>query len=221
MDALTFTRPLAVQAQADLIEEALSYAFRKTFAELLGAGLEDLTNYGCPHLGSPAVVERFSKQDGLAILRRDSSGDDLMRVIYGEWLALGSERGLGLLEFVLQMLWPGLWTVQRMYQPIDRVDFYPWDASPNVTHSTYGDTFLTPRIRILIDADYLTDATALRELCELAPVLRRLVPANVTPSVYVDPPLEDATFDDADIGYLACVMTGWQVADYSEFGIPA
>ncbi len=214
---MSFTAPLAAQAEADVTEEALSYAFRQTFAELLGAGLEDLTNYGCPHLGGPAVVERFSKQDGLAILRRDGSGDDLMRVIYGEWLALGSERGLGLLEFVLQMLWPDLWTIQRMNQPISRVDFYPWDATEEVTHPVYGETFLTPRIRIMIDADYLIDEVALRELSELAPVLRRLVPANVTPSVFVDPPLEDATFDDIDVGYVAVAMSGWLVADYSPF----
>lgn len=197
-----------------LTEEAMAHAFRQTLAELLGSQLTDLADYGCPHLGSPAVIERFSKQDGLAVLRRDSAGDDLMRVIYGEWVALGSERGLGLLQFVLQALWPDKWTIQRMHQPIARVDFYPWDATPETTHPVYGDTLLTMRIRILIDADYVSDPVALRELCELAPVLRRLVPANVTPSVFIDPPLQDVVFEDFDAGYLACVMTGWAVADF-------
>lgn len=217
MDPLTLTQPIAVQSQADIIEEAVSHAFRHVLADMLGDGMADVADYGCPHIGSPTVIDRFSKLDGLAILRRGTAGDTLMRVIYGEWLALGSERGLSMLEFVLQMLWPDQWTIERMHQPISRVDFYPWDASPDVTHAEYGATFLTPRIRIIIDGDYVSDADALRELSELVPVMRRLVPANVTPSVFVDPPLNEETFDDIDAGYVAVVMSGWLVADYSEF----
>lgn len=217
MDPLSFTQPIARQSQADIIEEALSHAFRTVLGDALGGALEDVSNYGCPHIGGPTVVERFSKQDGLAVLRRGTSGDALMRVIYGEWLAMGSERGLAMLEFVLQMLLPDQWTIERMHQPINRVDFYPWDASPDTTHPEYGATFLTPRIRIIIDGDYVSDADALRELSELVPVMRRLVPANVTPSVFVDPPLNEETFSDIDAGYVAVVMSGWLVADYSEF----
>ena len=65
-------------------------------------------NYSVPCQGRQSVVECFTKLNGLVVFRRDDDGlsDTLMRIIYANWQALASERGLGFLQFVLDMLYP-------------------------------------------------------------------------------------------------------------------
>lgn len=104
MDPVNFAGPLLAQPQATDLERGLSRAVAVVLQDELGMALEDLRNYGVAWLGRDEVVERFIKQDGLVVLKRPNTGPLLMRVIYQNWLALGSERGLGFLQFVLQML---------------------------------------------------------------------------------------------------------------------
>jgi hypothetical protein len=229
VDSLNFTTPLAVTPNFDLREEAFQNAFNKIFTSgvnvltvngsvllINGSALalssspseiqksiDDLINYGSPHLGSPAVVERFSKQDSLAALRRPETGDTLMRIIYASWSSLPSRRGLGFLEFVLNMLWPNLWTINRLFHSVRYIDNYP----RFVTYVDDETTFPTSRIRVSFSRSLPT-----AEISELAPVLRRLVPANVVPSIAI----EDTEFT-LPIGKSAVAMTAYRVIDYSPF----
>lgn len=199
--------PIALQPTANDTETVLAELFA-TALEMISERVADLRDYGAPMLGSRNVLERMSKHDGLAVLVRSASETDtelttaIMRAIYASWIGLGSERGLGFLEFVLQMIWPDAWTLRRLWHTIEGQ--YP----RFLTHDPYNqdDFFLTSRIQILLD-----DSIARTELSELAPVLRRLVPANIVPSVVIDVPVEDMA-----IG-VAVVMTGYQVADLSPF----
>lgn len=199
--------PIARQPTANDTETVMAELFA-TALEMISGRVADLRDYGAPVLGSRNVLERMSKHDGLAVLVRSASETDtelttaIMRAIYASWVGLGSERGLGFLEFVLQMIWPDAWTLRRLWHTIDGQ--YP----RFLTHDPYNqdDFFLTSRIQILLD-----DSIARTELSELAPVLRRLVPANIVPSVVIDVPVEDI-----GIG-IAVVMTGYQVADLSPF----
>jgi hypothetical protein len=145
MDFINFTRPIDEQ-------------------------LQNLLDYGAPHIGSPEVIERFTKQDGLVVLRRPVSSDTLMRVIYSNWSSIASERGLGFLEFVLRMLWTDQWIIKRMWHPISTITSYP----TYIIDEERPDHFLTSRIRITID-----ESVDLAEIIELAPITRRLVPANI------------------------------------------
>lgn len=166
----------------DDLEKDIQAIFIKVFNELYGDIVNDIHHYGMPHLGSPAVIERFTKQDGLAVLRRPSSNDEIMRVIYSNWKSLASKRGLAFLEFVLQMLWADQWEVRRLYHSIAMADLYPTVA----TVQPVEDSFLTSRITISMDSD-----VDFSEVSELAPTLFRLVPANIVAQISSEMPLAD------------------------------
>lgn len=230
MDSLDFTKPLSVIPNFDESEEAFQSAFNKLFTSggnvltvngsillINGAALalsytpsdiqkslDDLIDYGCPHLGSPEVIERFSKQDGLAALRRPDTGDTLMRIIYASWSSLPSRRGLGFLEFVMDMLWPNLWTINKLFHSVEYAAGYPRFLS----YTDDETTFPTSRIRITFD-----ESLPIGEMSELAPVLRRLVPANVVPSIAI---IDDTEFT-LPIGDSAVAMASYRVIDYSPF----
>lgn len=202
MDTLNFAQPIQKKHPTQSLEVAIAQATAAVLNAELGAGLQDLVDYGSPHLGSRTVVERFSKLDGLAVLRRPVTADVLMRVIYANWSALASERGLGFLQFVLQILWPDQWSITRLWHSIPYAIHYP----RFLNEAARNDQFMTSRIRIRLD-----DAVDRSELSELAPVLRRLVPANVVPQVVLDVPTVDIA-----VGAVA-VMQSYQVADLSGF----
>lgn len=202
MDPVNFAGPLLSQPQATDLERGLSRAVAVVLQDELGMALEDLRNYGVAWLGRDEVVERFIKQDGLVVLKRPNTGPLLMRVIYQNWLALGSERGLGFLQFVLQMLWPDQWQVVRLWHSVATVNRYPLD----VVEQEDAGKFLTSRIRV-----YLPDDADRAELAEIAPVLRRLVPAHVVPEIAL------AVFSDAMQVGVAMAMSRYEVANLSPF----
>lgn len=202
MDPVNFAGPLLAQPQATDLERGLSRAVAVVLQDELGMALEDLRNYGVAWLGRDEVVERFIKQDGLVVLKRPNTGPLLMRVIYQNWLALGSERGLGFLQFVLQMLWPDQWQVVRLWHSVATVNRYPLD----VVEQEGAGKFLTSRIRV-----YLPDDADRAELAEIAPVLRRLVPAHVVPEIAL------AVFSDAMQVGVAVAMSRYEVANLSPF----
>ncbi|MCO8088257.1 hypothetical protein [Acinetobacter indicus] len=163
-------------------EKQLHSLFMDLFNEVFGQQINDIHHYGMPHLGSPKVVERFTKQDGLVVLRRPTSSDLLMRIIYANWKSLGSKRGLAFLEFVLQMLLGNQWKIHRLYHSLSLRAQYPELATMNQT----ADSFLTSRIMIDLSQD-----VDFEEILELAPVLFRLVPANIVPSLSSSLPFND------------------------------
>lgn len=207
------TQPIARQNAANTAEEDIAAVFVSVFGSEIASRFIDVMDYGAPVLGSRNVLERVTKQDGLAVLIRDTSDTDydtttaIMRAIYASWISLGSERGLAFLQYVIQMLFPDTWTIKRLWHPISRVGQYP----RYLTNSPYGDApfpafFLTSRIQIFFD-----ETVALDVLSELAPSLRRLVPANIVPTIAVSIPIEDL-----GVG-ISLGMYGTMVADLSPF----
>lgn len=172
--AISFTRPIDIQDTKVGLEDCLAKAVQQVFSDELQSGFNDLINYGTPHLGSSAVVERFAKQDGLLVLRRPITSDVLMRIIYANWSGIASERGLSFLQFVLRMIWGDEWRIKRFFHSIDYAEQYP----KFLTFNESAKTFLTSRIFLEISSS--VDAV---EVSELAPMLRRLVPANIVASV--------------------------------------
>lgn len=164
--------------------------------------LMDLINYGCPHIGSPSVVERFSKQEGLVVLRQSESTNTLMRVLLANWMAHGSKRGLHFLEFVLEMLFPQQWEIIHLYHYVEFAEQYPLF----LTDTNDETTFPTSRIRIT-----LADSVDGQRAAELKPSLLRLIPAHIVPSI-ARQPIDTPT--DLRIAVTAKVI---HVADYSEF----
>lgn len=190
MDTI-YLRPLQQSHQANGLERAMMQIFMDEFAAQFDPLVAQIHGYGAPFLSVPVVVERFMKQDGLFVLRRPNSSDKLMRVIYANWRSLASKRGLGFLEFVLSMLWPNSWEIQRLYHPIAKANEYPVHLTP----INKPDHFLTSRLGVVVD-----DSVDLQELSELSPTLQRLVPANIVPTVVVNIELDTPVIQVA----LAC-----------------
>lgn len=171
---IDFTLPLAQSFSHDGLESDLKQAALTVFKDTMGGALQDLVDYGCPHIGSRTVIERFAKQDGLVVLRRNSATDKIMQTIFAAWSGLGSERGLNFLSFVLTMLWRDQWQLQRLWHSIGLVEQYPKFVQP------YPDanSFLTSRVNLEIKKEI-----DLNEIVELVPMVRKLVPAHIVMSV--------------------------------------
>ncbi|HCH7478735.1 TPA: hypothetical protein NM870_003363 [Acinetobacter baumannii] len=174
VDNIDLLYPLKQSDTFDEDEAFLKEYFIRLFELLFKDQLNDIHYYGMPHLGSANVVERFTKQDGLVVLRRPQVSALIMRVIYANWKSLSSKQGLAFLEFVLQMLWPNQWKIIRLYHSISRINRYPI----HVTEHETENSFLTSRIFILMD-----DEVDRQELIELTPTLQNLVPAHIYPTV--------------------------------------
>lgn len=200
MDLLNFAQPIERQFAHPGRELAIATAVKQVMAMQLGQPLQDLVDYGAPHLGSRTVIERFTKQDGLAVLRRPDMADVLMRIIYANWSSIASERGLAFLEFVLKMLWPNQWQIVRLWHSIAYYEHYP----RFLLEDELDNYFLTSRIRIKLDNE--VDRF---ELSELSPILRRLVPAHIVPQVVIDVPTEPM------VQGCCMLMLRYQVADFS------
>lgn len=200
MDILNFALPIECQFAHSGHEQALASAVSQVINEQLGQSLQDLVDYGAPHLGSRTVVERFTKQDGLAVLRRPAMADILMRIIYANWSSIASERGLAFLEFVLKMLWPNQWQIVRLWHSTPYYEHYP----RFLVEQELDNHFLTSRIRIKLD-----NQVDRSELSELSPILRRLVPAHIVPQVVIDVPTEPM-----EQGCIT-LMRRYQVADFT------
>jgi hypothetical protein len=208
-----YTQPILRQGTANNTEADLAAIFASVFSSLLSPRLIDIRDYGTPAIGSRNVLERLIKQQGLAVLIRDTTDTDyntttaIMRAIYESYLALGSDRGLNFLQFVLQMLFPNIWSIKRVWHLSSAAAEYPRYLTTEPYGSPdYTDFFLTSRIQIT-----LNDTVQPTVLAEIAPVLRRLVPANIYPKVAIL-----IQVDDLGIGY-AMGMIGTMVQDLSPF----
>ena len=211
-DNLNFTQPIEAQFAHDGLETAITTAVKQVFAENLANQMQDLVDYGSPHIGSATVVERFTKQDGLAVLRRSDPSAKLLRIIYANWSSLASERGLGFLEFVLKMMWGGDAQIIRLWQKISNVEQYPLVLSEQQA----AGYFLTSRIKIS-----LGESINLNEAIELAPILKRLVPAHILPNLYADALNADLVLgnENGDGLGVAIGFKPYLIADLSD-GVP-
>ena len=213
MDALNVIAPYQQSHTNGDTEAALQAVFIQVFTQLYGDKINDLNHYGMPHFGSLNVVERFTKQDGLVVLRRPSVDDKIMRIIYSNWSALASKRGLSFLAFVLQMLWGDQWEIKRLFHSIELANLYPTVT----TVERLDDSFLTSRILISLDSD-----VDFAEVSYLAPTLSRLVPANVVAQITAEQRLEGI-----DRLGVAVAMVPFMTANFSKFdsdykaGLPA
>lgn len=165
----------------------LEHAMKAVFIGLIAQQhptLSDIFDYTAPFMGTKQVIERFTKLNGLAILRRENDhvADKLMAIILANWQALASERGLAFLQFVLDMLYPKQNQIIQLYHSKTKASLYPLYLSEQPT----DDSFLTSRIRIKI-----ADNVDMKELVELVPVFRRLVPAHIVPDVTIQLELPD------------------------------
>lgn len=204
---LNLLAPYEQSAAFDVTEKQLQQLFIDVFNEVFADQVSDIHHYGMPHLGSPKVVERFTKQDGLVVLRRPTSSDLIMRIIYTDWKSLASRRGLAFLEFVLQMLLGNQWKIYRLYHSSSRVEKYP----ELVTLMRTADSFLTSRIMIDLSQD-----VDFSEILELSPVLFRLVPANIVPSLSSSVEFTDLSNLSAAMGFIPYMSAHLQdMSDYS------
>ena len=204
LSAGDFLAPLAFTHKANELERAMAGVFTAVIQDFQIDQLNDIYSYGVPWLGSPTVVERFTKLNGLAVLRRNDGGlsDKLMSVIYANWESMASERGLAFLQFMLDMLYPNQNEIVRLWHSIAQASSYPLYLS----ESQGTNSFLTSRIRIKIDSNI--DIT---ELSELAPTLSRLVPWQIVPEVAVSIDTEDMGVKVALAGEI------FQVANFSPY----
>ncbi|MGK7251031.1 hypothetical protein ACSNOU_18425 [Acinetobacter oleivorans] len=188
MDRMNLLAPLELSHTATELERAMQNNFIKTYIDLLGDDLTDLLDYGSPVFAGSNVVERFTKQDGLVVLRRPGVSEKLMKVIYSTWVSMGSKRGLAFLDFVLRMLWPNKYQIRRLYHSKELAHQYP----ARLSYNQNSENFLTSRIHVSMNMD-----VDLKELAELAPTLTKLVPANIVPSVAIEINTQDIAIDCA------------------------
>lgn len=204
LSANDFLSPILHSAAANDLERAMADIFTGIVQDLQIEQLNDIYNYGVPWQGSRNVVERFTKLNGLAVLRRDDGGlsDKLMSVIYSNWTAIASERGVSFLQFVLDMLYPNQSNIVQLWHSITLASSYP----RYVAEAKGKNRFLTSRVRIKMDAN-----VDIAELSELAPTITRLVPWHVVPEVAVGIYNEPLHFTIAVGGEL------YQVANFSPY----
>lgn len=204
LSANDFLSPILHSHAANELERAMAGVFTGIVQDLQIEQLNDIYSYGVPWRGSRTVVERFTKLNGLAVLRRDDDGlsDKLMSVIYANWEAMASERGLGFLQFVLDMLYPDQNEVVQLWHSKALASSYP----SHVSEQQGADQFLTSRVRIKIDA-----AVDIAELSELAPTMARLVPWQIVPEVAVSFTAKDTGVTLAAAGHL------YNVANFSPY----
>jgi len=179
LQAADFTRTVQESHKANELDEAIAGVFTKLIEEYELEGLVDMNSYGAPWLeSSPVVIERFSKLNGLVILRQDAEGlsTDIMAMILSAWQGMASGRGLEFLQFVLNMLFPGSNRVLRLWHSKELANSYP----VAVSEKEMPGSFLTSRVRIALTLD---DDNS--DISDIAPVLEKLVPWNIVPEIAV------------------------------------
>lgn len=179
LQAADFTRTVQESHKANELDEAIAGVFTKLIEEYELEGLVDMNSYGAPWLeSSPVVIERFSKLNGLVILRQDTEGlsTDIMAMILSAWQGMASGRGLEFLQFVLNMLFPGNNRVLRLWHSKELANSYP----VAVSEKEMPGSFLTSRVRIALTLD---DNNS--DISDIAPVLEKLVPWNIVPEIAV------------------------------------
>lgn len=179
LTAADFAMTVQKSHKANELDEAIAGVFVKLIEEYELKSLVDMNSYGTPWLESSSVViERFSKLNGLVILRQDTEGlsTDIMAMILSAWQGMASGRGLDFLQFVLNMLFPGNNRVLRLWHSKELANSYP----VAVSEKEMPGSFLTSRVRIALTLD---DDNS--DISDIAPVLEKLVPWHIVPEIAV------------------------------------
>jgi hypothetical protein len=161
--------PLINSFDSDEVEAQLKAAFVDVFESALRDQIARINAYGTPHQGDIFVIERFVKHAGLA-LERDDYREGYMRELLRGWASHNPRRGLHFLRFYLRLLWPGLWTLDQLWQDPGRP--YPEGSSPFQTPGSY----LTSRARLILELAGDDDGS---KLSRLMPIFRSVIPARM------------------------------------------
>lgn len=157
------------------IENELKQLFIALFQELLRTQFRRIDHYGYPHLLDESdfeTAQRFIKLEGLSLLNREIDNQPYMREVFRAWRGQHSRRGLGFLEFYLQMLWPNAWQITQYWHSVSTVGNYPYNIVPD----ELGGSFLTSRVGVTLDPELVTNFS---ELAKMTPALKRVVPARI------------------------------------------
>ena len=163
------------------VESELKQLFIALFQQFLRTKFRCIDHYGYPHLLDSEdfeTVQRFVKLDGLNLLNREIDNQPYMREVFRAWRGQHSRRGLGFLEFYLQMLWPNACQITQYWHSIPNAGNYPM----NLSAGEGANTFLSSRVAVAIDPDGITDQT---EVLKMVPTLKRIVPARIVLSIAV------------------------------------
>lgn len=137
-------QPLQESHEADEVEAQLKALTLDLFREYFRVHERELNVYGAPHLGSYELVERWLKADGLSVVRGNSR--EAVRYLFKAWRARNPRRGLAFLKTYLQLLWPGSWTVEQMWQPKDRPYPMGLEERQYISGDPHATHYLTSRV---------------------------------------------------------------------------
>lgn len=160
--------PLRRSHEADDAEAAIKSIFIEVFNELLREKFERVNLYGISHRADDVTVERFSKQDGIAIYR--ANAEAFLRELYRGWKGSNPRRGLGFLKFYLQLIFPNQWECHQMWQLT--LGTYPYALSET---EVPGASYLTSRVSVSIDSPSVSETILLQKI---TPALRSVIAAK-------------------------------------------
>lgn len=166
--------PLLNEWSADDVAMELHQVFARLVESNIRPGLRDVETIAMPQLGSPEQFEVAANLSGLSIYRRDE--DEAMRYLYRAWMGRNPRRGLHMLRLYLRLLWPGGWTCDQLWHPVDQ----PY---PTALSKTEGPgMFLTSRVEVNLSAADMDENDVLRIL----PALLSVTPARIVLDINVE-----------------------------------
>lgn len=139
------------------------------FEEMIRERERNLNLYGMAHLGGEDLMASALKADGIAMVRRSFTR---MQFLMKANRSRNPRRGLLFIKKYLQAIWPNIWLVEPLWQPIATANAYPAGAVPNGDPSTH---FLTGRVRITLP---VSSDNGLG-LTEIARAFRSTLPARL------------------------------------------
>lgn len=189
--------PLRASHEANELEAELKALFIEMLNAFIRPGEREVNTSGTPHLGPFSQVERAVKTEGLALYR--GADESAMRYLFRAWRARNPKRGLHMLRTYLQVLWPGGWTVEQMYQV--KADPYP----ENLWAQPAPDRWRTSRVRVGVES---ADTTG-DDVLAAVPALRSVVPARIL--------LEFVMLTRIDDGRAALAAGMWEGFQFQRF----
>jgi hypothetical protein len=162
-------QPLAASFEADQLESELKAAFMAVFEAMIRERERNLNLYGMAHLGGEDLMASSLKGDGIAMVRRSYVR---MQFLMKANRSRNPRRGLLFIKRYLQAIWPNIWVVEPLWQPIATAGLYPQGAEPNGDPNTH---FLTGRVRVTLP---VSSDNGLG-LTEIARAFRSTLPARL------------------------------------------
>jgi hypothetical protein len=161
--------PLANSFDYDQLEGDLKTIFMDVFESMMRERERNLNLYGMAHLGGDELLASALKSDGVAMVRSNSAR---MQFLVKATRSRNERRGLLFIKKYLQAVWPNIWQVESLWQPLATANAYPVGVVPNGNPDTH---FLTGRIRITLP---VTVDNGLG-LTEIAKAFRSTLPARL------------------------------------------